>query len=130
MTITPSFFATGVDRYCLKMRLNHDGGTGPADDDLVITNTVLLAQMVEGPLRDLFNVSGLTLAQARALITESCHFELIAFAIDLASGAPGRSWSFEVEVTTEAGRPSLAVQGDPSNPNYNLQLAYRHSTGR
>jgi hypothetical protein len=126
MTIAPIYLTNSKDRYNIKILCHHDGGTGPGDDTLVCLNSVLLAQLIDGPLRELFNVSGLTYDDASVRILSSPRVQFSGWP----EVAAGPQWAFDVEVSSEPGRPSLMIMGSPDSPNYVVQIALRHSTGR
>lgn len=127
MTIAAT--ATGIDRYSIKYYLVHDGGTGQGDDDLTIANVTILADMVAGPLKELWDQTYADTAAARAALSYDEHVEMIATPINN-SAAGLAAWSFHVGVDASPGRPTLNVRGSPDPAGYLLQLNYRHSTGR
>lgn len=109
--------------YLLRYRMDYDGAAPP--EVVARTNAQLLTDMNQGPLRTLFNVSGLTLAQARnrclwgpdIRMNDEVISGLESTSVDVTvdgSGRPG------IQVTFALGGAAMAIVG----------LEFRHSLFR
>lgn len=94
---------------------------------LVLDNARLLADMVEGPLKDLFNAVYADQAAMRAaLLEESAKFEIRK---RTRVGAPISDWAADVDVdAVTAAKPEINVQAPDANGSViYLDIQMRHS---
>lgn len=125
MTINRTLLS--ADRYMVKYLMVHDGGTEVGADAVTIFNNVLMTDMVEGPLKNLWTPTYATQAAARAALNEGAHMEVIQTPRKAAS-VGGLPWGFDVVITNNLA--GLAVFGNPDCDSVVVALNYRHSTGR
>lgn len=118
-----------ADRYCIKYLITPSGGTGGLEDDVTIINADLLADMVDGPLRDLFVKPYASLALARADTLEGVHMEAGLYPRGtVLPSTDAAQWGLDITLAgTAAG---ITVYGNNYATPYVLTLQYRHSTGR
>jgi hypothetical protein len=117
--------------YLWRLRLDFDGLD---TESFTITNAELMSgalAMVEGPLKQLWRISGLTLAQAVDRCIEGQRVRATAFAEKTVTAIPIPAYGFGVSVDGD-GKPQIEVQFPLKDfPIAGLaSLEYRHSIDR
>lgn len=115
----------GVDRYMLKQGV---ATAGQAPYAATVTNAAIVADMVEGPLRDAWLAVYVSAAAAKLALQDGAHGSVyMRSKAASATGAP--LWSAIVGIDVN-GLATLDLAGAIAGSPYVLELAYRHSTGR